>query len=276
MSRIASASLRIGSALCVGALMLLSGCGEKKTELGEGSSEVTGSAGPAGAQGAHLSLERCEKPIATVALLENPRGYVMPYTVNLPPTPVPLVKLLAQQSGCFRVVDRAGGLHGTIREGELRDSGVLRPNGTVEKGKGYEAQYTLTPSLTFSESDAGRGLAGIIAMIPVLRDIAGLIGIAEQVKFKEAQTALFLTDNETTEQVAAATGSARATDLGVGGVLLGKLGGGAGAGWSNTNEGKVIAAAFLHSHNQLVHQLRLLAEKELPPPVATKNREAAR
>lgn len=276
MSRIASASLRIGSALCVGALLLLSGCGEKKTELGEGSSEITGSAGPAGAQGAHLSLERCEKPIATVALLENPRGYVMPYTVNLPPTPVPLVKLLAQQSGCFRVVDRAGGLHGTIREGELRDSGVLRPNGTVEKGRGYEAQYTLTPSLTFSERDAGRGLAGIIAMIPVLRDIAGLIGIAEQVKFKEAQTALFLTDNETTEQVAAATGSARATDLGVGGVLLGKLGGGAGAGWSNTNEGKVIAAAFLHSHNQLVHQLRLLAEKELPPPVATKSREATR
>jgi len=260
----------------VGALLLLSGCGEKKTELGEGSSEITGSAGPAGAQGAHQSLERCEKPIATVALLENPRGYVMPYTVNLPPTPVPLVKLLAQQSGCFRVVDRAGGLHGTIREGELRDSGVLRPNGTVEKGRGYEAQYTLTPSLTFSERDAGRGLAGIIAMIPVLRDIAGLIGIAEQVKFKEAQTALFLTDNETTEQVAAATGSARATDLGVGGVLLGKLGGGAGAGWSNTNEGKVIAAAFLHSHNQLVHQLRLLAEKELPPPVATKSREATR
>ena len=95
-------------------------------------------------------------------------------------------------------------------------------------------------------------------------------GVAEQVKFKEAQTALFLTDNETTEQVAASTGSARATDLGVGGFVLGKIGGGAGMGWSNTNEGKVIAAAFLHSHNQLVHQLRLLQEKELPPPVATK------
>ena len=69
--------------------------------------------------------------------------------------------------------------------------------------------------------------------------------------------------------MAAATGSARATDLGVGGVVLGRLGGGAGMGWSNTNEGKVIAAAFLHSHNQLVQQLRLLQAKELPPPVAT-------
>ncbi len=254
--------------LAAGALVVVA-CGEKKTELGEGGSEVSGSAGPAGAQNAHASLERCETPIATVALLENPRGYVMPSTVNLPPTPVPLVRLLMQQSGCFRVVDRAGGLQGTIREGELKDAGVLRPNGTVQKSKGYEAQYTMVPNLTFSEQDAGRGLAGIIGLIPVLRDIAGLAGVAEQVKLKEAQTALFLTDNETTEQVAAATGSARATDLGVGGVILGRLGGAAGAGWSNTNEGKVIAAAFLNAHNQLVQQVRLLQAKDLPPPVAT-------
>ncbi|QNN58212.1 curli production assembly/transport component CsgG [Diaphorobacter ruginosibacter] len=271
-ARCLSVNLRACIVICASALAAcaMTACGEKKTELGEGSSEVTGSAGPAGAQGANPTLERCEQPIATVALLENPRGYVMPSAVNLPPTPVPLVKLLMQQSGCFRVVDRAGGLQGTLREGELRDAGVLRKNGTVEKGKGYEAQYTMTPSLTFSEQDAGRGLAGIIAMIPVLRDIAGLAGVAEQVKFKEAQTALFLTDNETTEQVAASTGSAKATDLGVGGFVLGRVGGGAGAGWSNTNEGKVIAAAFLHSHNQLVQQLRLLQAKELPPPVATK------
>ena len=189
---------------------------------------------------------------------------------QLPASPVPLVKLLAQQSGCFRVVDRAAGLKGTIQEQELKDAGVLRKNNsTVAKGKGYEAQYTLTPSLTFSEQDAGRGLAGVIAMIPVLRDIAGLAGLVEQVKFKEAQTALLLSDNETTEQVAAATGSARTTDLGVGGLVFGKLGGAAGAGWSNTNEGKVIAAAFLDAHNQLVVQARALQAKELPPPVPT-------
>lgn len=259
----------VRAAIAIAAALALAACGEKKTELGEGGSEISGSAGPAGGQNAHASLERCDAPVATVALLENPRGYVMPSAANLPPTPVPLVRLLMQQSGCFRVVDRAGGLQGTIREGELQDAGVLRPNGTVEKRKGYEAQYTMVPNLTFSEQDAGRGLAGIIAMIPMLRDIAGLAGVAEQVKFKEAQTALFLTDNETTEQVAAATGSARATDLGVGGVVLGRLGGGAGAGWSNTNEGKVIAAAFLHAHNQLVQQVRLLQAKALPPPVPT-------
>ena len=266
-----SAGRALGLSILCGAA-LLAGCGKKQTELGEGGSEISGSAGPQGANNAARSLEKCDAPIATVALVENPRGYIMPSgNGQLPPTPVPLIKLLAQQSGCFRVVDRNAGLQGTIREGELRDSGVLRPNGTVQKGKGYEAQYQMVPSLTFSEQSAGGGLSGIIAMIPVLRDIAGLAGMAEQVKLKEAQTALFLTDTETTEQVAAATGSARATDLGVGGMVLGRLGGAAGAGWSNTNEGKVIAAAFLDTHNQLVHQLRALQAKELPPPVATRN-----
>ncbi len=249
------------------AALALVACGEKKTELGQGGSVVTGSAGPQGAQNAARELVRCDAPVATLALAENPHGYVMGGAYQLPASPVPLVKLLAQQSGCFRVVDRAAGLRGTLQEQELRESGVLRKNTTVAKGKGYEAQYTLTPSLTFSEQDAGRGLAGLLGMIPVLRDMAGLIGLAEQVKLKEAQTALLLSDNETTEQVAAATGSARTTDLGVAGIAFGKLGGAAGAGWSNTNEGKVIAAAFLDAHNQLVVQVRALQAKELPPDV---------
>ncbi|MBV8250207.1 MAG: curli production assembly/transport component CsgG [Comamonas sp.] len=260
-----------GCMLAVWAAAMLGGCSEKGTELGAGGSEISGSAGPQGTRNAAMSLETCDSPIATVALVENPGGYVMPYgNGQLPATPVPLIKLLAQQSGCFRVVDRNVGLQGTLREGELRDAGVLRKDGTVQKGRGYEAQYQLVPSLTFSEQNAGGGLSGLIAMIPVLRDLAGLAGMAEKVRFKEAQTALFLTDTETTEQVAAATGAARATDLGVGGLVIGRLGGAGGAGWSNTNEGKVIAAAFLDSHNQLVHQLRALQAKSLPPEVATK------
>ena len=258
-------------------VFLLTACGEKKTELGQGGSVVTGSAGPQGAHNAAKELLRCDAPVATVALAENPHGYTYGAAYQLPPSPVPLVKLLAQQSGCFRVVDRGAGLRATVREQELKEAGVLRQqNSTVAKGRGYEAQYTLTPSLTFSEQDAGRGLGGVIAMIPVLRDIAGLAGIVEQVKFKEAQTALLLSDNETTEQVAAATGAARTTDLGVGGLVLGRLGGAAGAGWSNTNEGKVIAAAFLDAHNQLVVQARALQARELPPPVPTAGPATAR
>ena len=252
-------------------LALLSACGQKKTELGEGGSVVSGSAGPAGAQHASRELIKCDAPVATMALIENPNGYMVQSSTPLPTSPLPLVRLMAQQSGCFRVVDRAAGLRATVQEQELKNAGIVRQNSTVAKGKGYEAQYSITPSLTFSEQNAGREIGGILAMIPVLNK---LVGAAEQVKLKEAQVALLLTDNETTEQIAAATGSVRVTDLGVGGLVLGKLGGAAGAGWSNSNEAKVIAAAFLDAHNQLVTQLRQLQAKELPPPVPVKQTAA--
>ena len=245
----------------------LAGCGKKKTELGEGGSVVSGSAGPAGAQNASHELVRCDAPVATMALVENPNGYVMQGSYNLPSSPVPLVRLIAQQSGCFRIVDRAAGLHATVQEQELKNAGILGDKVQVRKGQGYAAQYTITPSLTFSERDAGREIGGVLAHIPVLNKF---VGLADSVKLKEAQVALLLTDNETTEQIAAATGSVRVTDLGMAGLMLGRAGGAAGAGWSNTNEGKVIAAAFLDAHNQLVTQLRMLQAKDLPPPVPTK------
>jgi curli biogenesis system outer membrane secretion channel CsgG len=248
--------------------VLAAGCGENKTELGRGGSVVSGSAGPAGAQSASRELVKCDAPVATLALVENPHGYTMSSSYHLPSSPVPLVRLMAQQSGCFRVVDRAAGLRATVQEQELKNAGIVRQSSTVARGKGFEAQYTLTPSLTFSEQNAGREIGGLLAMIPVLNK---LVGAAEQVKLKEAQVALLLTDNETTEQLAASTGSVRVTDLGVGGLVLGKLGGAAGAGWSNSNEGKVIAAAFLDAHNHLVTQVRQLQAKEMPPAVAVKH-----
>ncbi|MEN9868338.1 MAG: hypothetical protein RL748_3928 [Pseudomonadota bacterium] len=254
-------------AVAAGAI-LLSACGSKKTELGEGTSVVTGSAGPAGANGAHKSLVKCDAPVATMALVENASGYSVSSQFNLPSSPVPLIRLLAQQSGCFRVVDRAAGLKATIQEQQLQDQGIIRKNSTVGKGKGYEAQYTLTPSLTFSENKAGGEIGAAMGKVPGLKNFSGM---AEKVSFKEAQVALLLTDNETTEQIAAATGAAKSTDLGLGGFSIGAGAGGFGAGWSNTNEAKVVVAAFLDAHNKLVTQVRQLQAKELPPAVAGKN-----
>ena len=263
-----SGASRLLACAAVAALALgVAGCGKKKTELGEGGSVVTGSAGPAGAQNAAHELVRCDAPVATLALVENPNGYTMASGYNLPSSPVPLVRLIAQQSGCFRIVDRAAGLRATIQEQELKRDGVTSDVVKVRKGQGYSAQYTITPSLTFSERDAGREVGGVLAHIPVLNKF---VGLADSVKLKEAQVALLLTDNETTEQIAAATGSVRVTDLGMGGLMLGRAGGAAGAGWSTSNEGKVIAAAFLDAHNNLVTQVRMLEAKELPPPVPTK------
>ena len=229
------------------ALTLLAAC--RQTDLGEGGSKVSGSSGLAGASDAAKERATCSEPIATIALAESPNGCTISLSYQLPPTPLPLIRVMAQQSDCFPIVDRSAGLRGTLQEPQLKaETGP-------KKGEGIGADMTLTPSLTFSEDNAGGGIAGLLSAIPVLRDFAGVAG---GVKLKEAQVVLLLTDNETTKQLAAATGSARAIDLGVGGLVIGKVIGGA-AGWSITNEGKVIAAAFLDAHKKGVVQARALA-----------------
>jgi curli biogenesis system outer membrane secretion channel CsgG len=257
----------LGLAAAVLSTALIAGCGKQGVELGQGGSVVTGGAGPQGANNAAKQLVRCDAPVAVVSLVENQNGYTGIGRGGLPESPLPLVRVLMQQSGCFRIVDRNSGLKATVREQELKEQGILREDGSVKKGRGIVAQYSVVPSLTFSEQDAGRQLGGILAAIPVLNKFAGA---AEQVKFKEAQVVLLLTDNETTEQLSSATGAARSTDLGLGGLVGGGAGGIGGLGWSNTNEAKVIAAAFLDAHNHLVQQVRTLAAKPLPEPVATK------
>ncbi len=258
--------MKIGTFAAFVAALTLTACGKQGVELGQGGSVVSGSGGSAGAQGAAKELKTCDAPVAVVSLVENQRGYVGIGHGGLPESPLPLVRVLMQQSGCFRIVDRNAGLDATVREQELKEKGVLRQDDTVRKGRGIVAQYSVVPSLTFSEQDAGRQIGGILAQIPVVNKLAGA---AEQVKLKEAQVVLLLTDNETTEQLSSATGAARTTDLGIGGLVIGKTGGAGGLGWSNTNEGKVIAAAFLDAHNHLVEQVRVLAAKPLPEPVKT-------
>jgi curli biogenesis system outer membrane secretion channel CsgG len=185
------------------------------------------------------------------------------------PSPLSLMRLMMQQSGCFRVVDRSAGIDAAKREQELQDSGMLRKDQTIRKRQVIEAQYSMLTSIVFSEKNAGDSFGGIVSQLPVVGQFAGLLG---NVNFKEAQTVLFLTDNETSEQVASATGSARATDLGAGGLMIGSLGGAALGGWGTTNEGKVIASALLDSFNNMVPQVQILMQKEMPAAVPTKKR----
>ena len=79
VARVACAGAAV-AALTLG----LAACGQKKTELGEGGSVISGSAGPAGAQNASHELIRCDAPVATMALVENPNGYSMAGGYNLP------------------------------------------------------------------------------------------------------------------------------------------------------------------------------------------------
>lgn len=60
---------------------------------------VTGSAGPTGAKNAAKELMTCDAPVAVVSLVENRGGYIGIGRGGLPESPLPLVRVLMQQSG---------------------------------------------------------------------------------------------------------------------------------------------------------------------------------
>jgi hypothetical protein len=74
-------------------------------------------------------------------------------------------------------------------------------------------------------------------------------------------------------QVAAAEGSTRKADLRLGGALFGGGAGAAGGGYGNTNEGKIIAAAFMDNYNKVVTVVR--GDPSLQRKVGTLKQEAA-
>jgi hypothetical protein len=228
---------------------------------GEGGSAVQGSAGPGGSADAASDLERCDKPMATVAVVE-PQDHViqalMRYRLH---SPVGLIRLMIQQSNCFLVVERGLGMQNLMQERALAQSGQLRQGSNVGGGQLVTADYVLTPAVVFSEDNAG-GIGGALGVVGGLFGRAGAIAgaAAGGLKFKEAQTSMLVADARSGLQVAAAEGSARKADFRLGG-LLGGAGGGVGAGaalggYANTNEGKVIAASLADNYNGIVRAVR--------------------
>ncbi|MCL1861034.1 MAG: peptidoglycan-binding protein [Proteobacteria bacterium] len=239
------------------ALLLVSGCASMDIGSGSAKTAATGSAGGANAQGANSGLERCDKTLGTVEVIEdfNSGWYHTLSSYKLGST-APVLKLLAQQSNCFVVVDRGRAMNSMMRERSLAESGELRGSSNFGKGQMVSADYTLSPSVTFSDSNSG-GIGGSISNwfgnSSVGRTFAGVAGGAS---FKEASTMLTLVDNRSSVQLAAAEGSARNTDF----KLMTRLfSGGTAAGlggYSNTAEGKVVAAALTDSFNNLVKAMR--------------------
>lgn len=232
-----------------GALATLSGCATMDTGSAQAKTEATGSAGGANSQGANSKLPRCEETLGTIAIVEdtNAPWYVMlTQQRNLGPT-TPVLKLLIQQSNCFVVVDRGRAMNNMMQERALAQSGELRSNSNFGKGQMVSADYSLTPSITFSNNNAG----GAGAMVGgLLGPVGALVG--GNMSAKEASTLLTLNDNRSSVQIAAAEGSARNMDFGAFGGMLGAGFGAMGGGYSNTAEGKVIVAAFLDSYANIV------------------------
>jgi curli biogenesis system outer membrane secretion channel CsgG len=202
-------------------------------------------------------LEKCATPIGTLAVVE-PEAETLSALGNFGlSTPTSLIRMMVQHSGCFTVVERGAGLSAMQRERALANSGELQQGANVGPGQMVAADFLLTPNVIFSEGNAG-GVGGAVGgVLGRRRGVLGGVGaVAGGLKFKEAHTSMLVGDVRSGVQVAAADGHAKKTDFRIG--VLGFAGGAAGAvgGYTNTNEGKVIAASFLDNYNAIVRAMR--------------------
>jgi hypothetical protein len=223
-------------------------------EVGGGSKgAVTGAAGGATSEGGNSSLERCDQTLGTIGVVEdqNAGWYRTLQSYKLGST-VPVLRMMIQQSNCFVVVERGAAMQNMQMERQLQKSGEMREGSNMGAGQMVAADYTMNPSIQFSQNTGGMGgaLGGLTRSLGVLGAIAGGI------KTNEASTTLIMIDNRSGVQLAAAEGTAKNTDFALFGSAYGWAGAGAAGGYSSTPEGKIIIAAFADSYNQLVKVVR--------------------
>lgn len=232
---------------------LLWGCSSMNMGSSSAKTEATGSAGGANSQGANNKLEHCDASLGTIAVVEDtsaPWYGVLSGQYHLGST-VPVLKLMIQQSNCFVIVDRGRAMANMMQERQLQQSGELRQGSSFGKGQMVSADYSLNPSITFSNNNAG-GMGA--ALGGLFGSVAG--AVAGGISSKEASVMLTMDDNRSGVQLAAAEGSAKNWDLGMAGGLLGGGLGAVGGGYANTAEGKVIVAAFMDAYNNVVKSAR--------------------
>jgi len=234
-------------------LLSLGACATSPSMGASGARTVaTGSAGGATADNANKRLERCGQTLGTLSIVEEAnQPWLQQFTATYRmQSTVPLLRMIIQQSNCFAIVERGQAFHNMQTERALMQSGELRQASKLGKGQMVAADYTLTPSITFSQKGTG-GIGGMVG--GRLGAIASLIG--GSVKSNEASTMLLLTDNRSGIQLAAAEGSAQNWDIDL---MAGFFNHGLGGanGFSNTPQGKVLAASFMDSYNQMVKAVR--------------------
>ena len=201
------------------------------------------------------SVEKCTTKLGTLSVIEAPAGYGYLSSYGLG-SPAALLRLMIQQSDCFDVVERGAAFSSLQQERDLAGAGELQQGSNLGQGQLQAADFVMTPNVQVSGNTGGLGgsVAGLGRLFGGLGATLG--GLAGNVKFKEAQTSLLISDVRSGIQVAAAEGQASKTDFGIGGWGYGGGTFGGGGGYTNTPEGKMIAASLLDNYNHIVLQIR--------------------
>jgi len=249
------------SLLALSLLGLLSACQTIPPSYGDprAKTPARGAAGGSTAINAPEFMQRCDKPVGTASISEdNETAYfkhAARYGLN---SSAQSLRLFAQQSNCFVIVERGDGLIPTAAERELEDSGELREGSNFGKGQLAAADYTIEPSLVFQDQNAGGTSGGLFGVLGTV-----LAGASGKVQHKEAQAILVMIDNRSGIQVSVSEGSARGTDKEL---FIGALGtpftGGFIDSYARTHHEKVIVGSYLDAFNNLVKAVRNYVPQE--------------
>ena len=240
------------------------GCMSTMPKLGGGGGNtVTGAAAGSTAEGNNSSLESCKEPLGTIRVFEDQKlGWWREYRKHYPNlgSTLPVIRMMIQQSNCFVVVERGKAMNAMTEERRLMSSGELRGGSNFGKGQMVAADYTLSPSVQFSQ-EGSSGMSGVLNMAiskgsSLLGGAGSFLRGGGKVKSNESSTTLLLIDNRSGVQVSSSVGSAKNFDFSLFGMSMNNGGFANVSGFSNTPEGKVIIAAFADSYNQMVKALR--------------------
>lgn len=226
----------------------------------------------------NTELPRCAQPLGVVALVEEKApsptdglaGELSPGMAALLRVaeaqqgggtarvdPLPLIKLMAARSNCFRVADRGAAMGALERERAM--------TGAAPSQSLVKADYLISAQVLYSDAKSRESGGGI----------GGAFGSAVGLKTKtlESQVLLSLIDVDTGLQEAVATGSARKKDVGVigGGLLLGLGVGALGGTYGSTDIGKITSIAVLDAFRKLI----LEAQVRLPQQTASASHPTA-
>jgi hypothetical protein len=204
-----------------------------------------------------LDVPRCAAPIATISIIEPATNWWEQLGQGFG-SPVSLIKVFVDRSGCFTLVDRGAGLAAAQRERALASGGELQRDANVGQGQMVAADYVLVPNLVSSnKNSSGRGIGGIVGGL--LGGVVGAVASGINTRKMTADVTLALTDVRTTRQLVAIEGRANKRDIsffGGGGMIGASAFGGAGlGGYNNTEIGKVITMAYLDAYAKLVDQM---------------------
>lgn len=203
------------------------------------------------------SIERCNRSLGTLAVAE-PQSHMLSslgrFSLGSPTT---MLRMMAQESGCFTVVERGVAMQNLQQERALASGGMLQQGSNLGGGQLQAADFVMTPALQFSDNTGGIGGAAVGLLGRYGGGLGAAIGgLAGGLKFKEAETTLLLADVRSGIQVASAEGKASKMDFSLGGWGWGGMGWASAGGYSKTPEGKLLAASLLDNYNRIVLSVR--------------------